>query len=82
MQYFILKKERKKERKKESPTHPPPSPPLESTFQFSETNQQITLLKRLQISPFHDHAHEIPTTKQNRNHFSVNDHGSFYLNGP
>ena len=80
MQYFILKKERKKERKKAQPT--PPPPPLESTFQFSETNQQITLLKRLQISPFHDHAHEIPTTKQNRNHFSVNDHGSFYLNGP
>ena len=35
-------------------------------FQFSETSQQITLLKRLQISPFHGQAHEIPTSKQEK----------------
>ena len=51
-------------------------------FQFSETSQQITLLKRLQISAFRGQAHEISTSKQEKKkRFLVKDHASFHLNG-
>ena len=73
---FHSKKKERKEGKRKSKS-PPSLNPRFFVYQLSETNQQITLLMRLQISPFH----EIPTAKQNNNHFSVKDYGSFHLNG-